>query len=316
MKKTHIKWVIAHEPIDLFLKVADQFSKEVSEKLGDRFDIEVLSLSDYSNKYNNGVRITKHDLIDLVNSGKIEMSHIYTNWLGDINADMYALDLPFLFRDHDHADAVLEGEIGAEMFAGIAAKSNVQPLAFTYSGGYKIVPAKFKADSVDAWAGQDVRTSLSPVCEATFKTLGANTRKDIDLEVLAEAAERGEVEAGESTYVRVEPLRQDEVFGFINDTAHSLLLTSIIVNQDFFKSLDEVTQRVMSEAAFRAARAERRQSVADVPGIIANLEAKGLEIVRLTDEQKHELEQATKPVYDEFEDMFTANLIENIRKAH
>jgi len=39
---TKIRWVIAHEPIDLFLKVADSFSKEVNEKTNGAFDIEVL----------------------------------------------------------------------------------------------------------------------------------------------------------------------------------------------------------------------------------------------------------------------------------
>ena len=51
---TKIRWVIAHEPVDLFLKVAESFSKEVNEKTGGKFDIEVLSLTDYSNKYKIG----------------------------------------------------------------------------------------------------------------------------------------------------------------------------------------------------------------------------------------------------------------------
>jgi len=313
--KKHVKWVIAHEPIDLFEAVAEQFEADVNAKTGDLFDIEVLSLTDYSDKYNNGVKISKHDLIELVNNGDIEMSHIYTNWLGDINADMYALDLPFLFRDHDHADSVLEGVIGDDLLAGVAANSNIQPLAFTYSGGFKIVPAKFSAADVDAWKGQDVRTSLSPVCEATFRILGANARKDIDLEVMTEYADRGEIAAGESTYVRVKPLRQDESFTHINDTAHNLLLTSIMVNQDFFAEFDADVQKVMSDAAFAAARTERRQSVADIPGIVADLTAKGVEIVTLTDAQKADLKAATLPVYEEFKDTFSAGLVDQIKKA-
>ena len=100
----HIKWVIAHEPIGLFLKVAERFANEVNEKTNGLFNIEVLSLSDYAEKYNDGKAITKYDLMDLINSGAIEMSHIYTTWLGDYNQDLHALDLPFIFKDHDHAD--------------------------------------------------------------------------------------------------------------------------------------------------------------------------------------------------------------------
>lgn len=311
--KKHVKWVIAHEPIDLFLAVAEQFSADVNAKTDGLFEIEVLSLTDYSDKYNNGVKITKHDLIELVNTGAIEMSHIYTNWLGDLNTDMYALDLPYLFRDHDHADAVLEGVIGQGLLAGVAANSNVHPMAFTYSGGYKIVPAKFDASDLASWKGQDIRTSLSPVCESIFRNLGANTRKDIDLEVMSDYADAGVIVGGESTYVRVKPLRQDEAFTHINDTAHNLLLTSIIVNQDFFAEFDADVQKIMSDAAFEAARTERKQSVADIPGIVADLKEKGIKIVELSDAQKADLKAATAPVYNEFSDMFTPGLVDNIK---
>jgi len=315
MKKTHIKWVIAHEPIDLFLKVAEMFETEVNEKTGDMFDIEVLSLSDYSNKYNGGKKITKHDLIDMVNTGKIEMSHIYTNWLGDFNADMYALDLPYLFTDHDHADAVLEGEIGAGLFAGIEANSNVKPLAFTYSGGFKIVPAKFAATDPRAWEGHEIRTSLSPVSQATFDVLGANTREDIDLEVMTDYADRGEIEGGESTWIRVLPLNQHKSFTHMNKTDHSLLMTSILVNQDFFGTFTDEVRKIMSNAAFRAAREERRQSVADVPGVMASLESIGVKIVELTDDEKAVMADATKSVYEKFEDTFTPGLVDAMRNA-
>ena len=169
MMKKHVKWVIAHEPIGLFLKVAERFAQEVNEKTNGLFEIEVLSLSDYAIKYNNGKKVTKYDLMDLINSGAIEMSHIYTTWLADYNKDLHALDLPFIFRDHAHADAVLEGTIGTELLAGVSKQSNIKAMAFTYSGGYRVVPANFRADTVEAWAGQAVRTSRSPVAVDTFK---------------------------------------------------------------------------------------------------------------------------------------------------
>jgi len=87
-----------------------------------------------------------------------------------------------------------------------------------------------------------------------------------------EYADRGEIDAGESTYVRVFPLDQYKSFSVVNDTAHSLFLTSIIVNQDFFAQFDSTVQEIMSTAAFNAARAERRESVADIPNILAECE--------------------------------------------
>jgi TRAP-type C4-dicarboxylate transport system substrate-binding protein len=309
----HVKWVIAHEPIGLFLKVAERFAKEVNEKTDGAFDIEVLSLSDYSTKYNGGKAITKHDLLNLIDTGVIEMSHIYSNWLGDYNKDLHALDLPFLFSDHDHVDRVLEGEIGKELLAGVAAKSNVQGLAFTYSGGYKIVPAKKAITKVEDFQGLDIRTSKSPVCMEIFSTLGATPNQSIDIEHLTEAGKAGLVDGGESTYVRVFPLNQTEAFGYINETNHNLLLTSIIVNKEWMSQFDEETQQILSDAAFVAARQERRESVADVPGIIAEFQSKGVELVTMSAEEKAKFVDATSKVYDKFADYFTPGLVQKIQ---
>jgi hypothetical protein len=313
MNAKHVKWVIAHEPIGLFLKVAESFAQEVNEKTNGMFNIEVLSLSDYATKYNDGKKITKDALIDLVNTGAIEMSHIYTTWLADYNKDLHALDLPFLFRDHDHADAVLEGSIGTELLAGVSKNSNVKAMSFTYSGGFRVVPANFKADTVDSWKGQTVRTSRSPVAVETFKLLGAEPKEHIALEEMNEFANRGEITAGESTYVRVFPLDQYKSFKYVSDTAHSLFLTSIIVNQDFFAQFDEDTQNIMQTAAFNAARKERRESVADVPNIIAECAEKGVEVVTMNATETAKFKEITSKVYDKFADYFTPGLVQKIQ---
>lgn len=313
MEQKHIKWVIAHEPIGLFLKVADAFAKEVNEQTGGKFNIEVLSLSDYAEKYNDGKKITKDDLMTLVDTGAIEMSHIYTTWLADYNKDLHALDLPFLFRDHDHADAVLEGEIGTELLAGVSKQSNIKAMSFTYSGGYRVVPANFRADTVEAWKGKSVRTSRSPVAVETFKLLGAEPKEHIALEEMNAAAKAGQIEAGESTYVRVFPLQQNEAFSVVNDTAHSLFLTSIIVNQDFFKQFDQETQEIMATAAFNAARKERRESVADIPNILAECAAKGVEVVKMSATEEQKFKEVTSSVYEKFADYFTPGLVQKIQ---
>jgi TRAP-type C4-dicarboxylate transport system substrate-binding protein len=313
VEQKHVKWVIAHEPIGLFLKVADAFAKEVNEQTGGKFNIEVLSLSDYATKYNDGKKVTKNDLMELVNTGAIEMSHIYTTWLADYNKDLHALDLPFLFRDHDHADAVLEGSIGTDLLAGVSKQSNIKAMSFTYSGGYRVVPANFRADTVESWKGKTVRTSRSPVAVETFKLLGAEPKEHIALEEMNAAADAGEIQAGESTYVRVFPLQQNESFAVVNDTAHSLFLTSIIVNQDFFKQFDKETQEIMATAAFNAARKERRESVADIPNILAECKAKGVEVVKMSATEEQKFKQVTSSVYEKFAEYFTKGLVQSIQ---
>jgi TRAP-type C4-dicarboxylate transport system substrate-binding protein len=139
MKTTKIRWVIAHEPLSLFVRAAEDFQKFVNEaQSAEKIEVEVMTLGEYSMKYNNGVMVTKHDLLDLMEQGKIEMSQMYTTWLAeDIEHDMLALEMPFIFEDHDHATRVLEGPVGEGLLEKITEKSNVRGMAFTYSGGFR-----------------------------------------------------------------------------------------------------------------------------------------------------------------------------------
>jgi TRAP-type C4-dicarboxylate transport system substrate-binding protein len=138
-KTTKIRWVIAHEPLSLFERAAKDFQTFVNEaQSAEKIEVEVMTLNEYSNKYNDGVAVTKHDLLDLMEQGKIEMSQMYTTWLAeDIEHDMLALEMPFIFEDHDHATRVLEGEVGEGLLEKITEKSNVRGMAFTYSGGFR-----------------------------------------------------------------------------------------------------------------------------------------------------------------------------------
>lgn len=306
-----IKWLIGHEPIDYFVAVAECFAEEVNKRTDDAFEVEILSLTDYANKYNGGKRITKEDLMQMLDDGTVEMSHTYTTWLADYNKDLHALDLPFLFSDHDHADRVLEGEIGTELLASIEKVSNTRGLGFTYSGGYRIVPANFRAPSIDAFKGKDVRVSKSPVAEDVFKLLGANP-KDIRLEDMNEHVKNGDIEAGESTFVRVLPLDQHKDFKYVNDTGHSLFLTSIIANKDWMNQFDLETQKIMADAAFIASRKERRFSVEDEPRIQGQLAEEKVEVVRMSPEEIAKFKQISAPVYEMYKDYFTPGLVDRM----
>jgi TRAP-type C4-dicarboxylate transport system substrate-binding protein len=157
----------------LFLRAANRFSQEMMAKTNGQINIEVMTLSQYQEKYSPNKKITKHDLLDLMEVGEIEMSQMYTTTLGKFNKDMFALDMPFLFRDHDHAAHVLEGQIGQSLMNGLAEKSNIQGLAFTYSGGYRMIAATKPINTVADLKGLKVRIAKSPVAEDSFLAVGA-----------------------------------------------------------------------------------------------------------------------------------------------
>lgn len=312
MSKKQVKWVLAHEPIELFIRAAKVFAAEVNARAPEQLEIEVMTMSEYSEKYNNGVLVSKHELVDLLDSGKIEMSQTYTITLGKINKDFFALDLPFLFKDHDHASRVFEGDVGAGLLDSLQETKKIKGLAFTYSGGFRIIPGNEPVARIEDLRGIKVRTSHSPVAIETFRTLGADV-VPMELEELSENLGSANVAIGESTYPRVYALGHDKVSKVINHTEHSLFLTSILVGTDFWNTLSAELQAVVAESAKVAARYERVISIDDVAKTQARAEADGIEVIKMSKEEQARFASETKVVYDKFEHFFTAGLVKSIQ---
>lgn len=295
-----IRWVLAHEPIELFLRAAKRFTDEVNERVPGEVEVECMTLSQYSERYAGGRKVTKHDLLDLMEAGKIEMSQMYTTWLGErYSQDLRVLDLPFLFRDHGHAAAVLDGEIGAHLLDGLS-KTGVKGLAFTYSGGFRMIPGIKAIHTVADFEGMRIRSNRSPVAVDTLKAVGAEPVV-MELEDISDAVRSGDIAGGESTYPRFYGLKQNEVCGVINDTGHSLFLTSIITSQRFWDSLHPSLREVLQRAAANAARFERVESVEDIDLVQQRCRDEGIDVVKLPADEVAKFKAATKPVYAKYE---------------
>lgn len=315
MQPIHVKWVLAHEPIELFIRAAERFKEVVAERAPGRFDVEVLTLSEYAEKYNNGQAIAKKDLLDLMADGKIEMSQMYTYVLSKFNKDLDAFDMPFLFRDHEHAARVFEGPIGEQILKGYSNnESKIQGMAFTYSGGYKNLPFNKDVTTLADFVGAKVRTSNSPVSQATFRAVGA-VPTTFEIEELATRLGTTEIDAGECTWPRFYGNDVYKNSKTVVNTDHSLLLTNIIVNTDFFKTLDPELQVIAKEAAVEAARFERQISVDDVEPTSSRARADGVKIVDLSEQDREELVKLTQVVYEQFSDYFTPGLIDSIKQS-
>jgi len=313
MQPKLVKWVLAHEPIEIFVRAAEKFKEVIEQRAPGQLNIEILTLSEYSDKYNNGVKVTKNELLDLMAEDKLEMSQMYTYVLSKFNKDLNALDMPFLFRDHDHAARVFEGPIGQQLLSGYSKEgSKITGMAFTYSGGFRNVPLNKEISSLSELAGVKVRVSNNPVSHDTFKKLGA-IPVTMEIEEFTNGVKDGKIDGGESSWPRIYGSQQNTVSKTILNSEHSLLLTNIIINTDFLASLSPELQAVMKEAAVEAARFERAISVADVEPTTARAINDGIKVVNLSAEDESAFRKIAAEMFDQYHDYFSPGLLNNIK---
>ena len=316
MQQTNkIKWLIAHEPVHLFLRTAQAFAEEVRQSTNGAIDIEILTATEYAEQYNNGVRENPMVYMD---QGRIEMSqlHISQLWKWNVPAFM-ALELPFLFKDHDHATRVLEGSIGQSMLTELKEKSPARGLAFTYSGGFRIVATDEEIKSLADFKNLSFYTGTNPIGIDTIEAIGGNPDPHAIEDYWAAVHAEGDChDAVDTTVPRLLATVEKTKKRYVTDTKHSLFLTSIIVSEKWWSGLGEELQSKLAEAATNAARLERKWSVEDAEQLAKSDPAvTGVYYKELSAEEMAKFEALTDPLYAKYNSVFLPGLVDSIRKA-
>jgi TRAP-type C4-dicarboxylate transport system substrate-binding protein len=309
-----LRWVLAHIPYDLFLRSANAFAKAIKEKTNGSIEIEVMGKDEWVQKYNNGEDIGNVALMRRLVRGEIEMSQTYSTVLGHLNKDYFVFDMPFLFRDHDHAAKVLDGEVGQQILEGLT-PSGARGLAFTYSGGYKMLATNKKVDGIEDLKGMTLRCGGSPVSEATFRAIGAEPLA-LGVDGFTASVAAGECEGGENVFPRYFRSQVNTVTNTVANTEHALFLTSIVISKKVWDQLTSEQQEIIKECAQIAAREEREESLKDGAAAQERCAKEGIEVVEWSDEAIGQFKDAIAPLYDRFADYFSDKDILNKIKNH
>jgi len=313
-----IRWVLSHQPLDIFLRAAQAFAQQVTLASNGELEVEILTLEQYSNKYNNGLTVDYPELVEHLNNGKFEISQMYTTILGKYVNDMRALDLPFLFTDNDHAARVLDGPIGQRILRGFGQSketSNIKGLSFTYSGGFTVIGLNKSIESVEDLKGLKVRVPASPVISDYFAELGTDPVMIMPIDEIADAMNSKSVDAAEITYRRLYEFGAENSVDHILHSNHDLFLTSIILNQDFWNTLSEDLQNIIRDAALLAARSERADAIHDDIVHREKCLDDGIIVKNMSPKLEQEFRDRSVNVYAKYEDWFTPNLVKIIQKS-
>lgn len=319
MQPITLTWVLAHEPYEVFHKAAAGFAAEIKAETNGKINIQVLDLPDYNvvagTKLTSRTPEDREAVITGVHSGAMDMATVYVNNLAKVNQDLYAWGLPYLFRDAEQAQLALDGEVGQALLAGVAARSNVKPLAYTFSGGFRTMPSTVPIETVKDFQDLKIRCTNNPVSKDMFSSLGA-TPVTIPTEDFSAALLSGEVESGEATYPRFFLLGYDRASKFINHTEHNLFLTSIVINQNIWNSFDQETQHIFARAARNAALQERAESLASVEQVQREAAALGIPTVKMSDSERAKLVNSFGGLYDKYETYFSSGVVSGLRGIH
>jgi len=202
--------------------------------------------------------------------------------------------------------SVLEGSVGRELCESLSERSGLRGLAFTYSGGYRVIGSNRPVDTLTALQNSSVRIGHNPVNYVTMQALGANPKKLHRLGYGYDVIEEGSDDVAETTYLRFKGK-------YVLKTQHNMYMTTIAVSTKCWNELDAETQELFQTAAVKAAQIERQWSIEDCDKFERECAENGVEIHELTASEITQFEEMTKSVYSDVDEWFSPGLVDKLK---
>ncbi|MSU73962.1 TRAP transporter substrate-binding protein [Candidatus Kaiserbacteria bacterium] len=307
----HVRWLLSHQPVDLFARATQVFADELEKGSNGEMILEVVTPDSIGYKKGD---VPNAEILKQLNSGDVQIASAYTVALGHQDPEMWALTLPHLFKSYDSMMPVLDGAVGRQILDSYSAASTAHALAFTMSGGYRIIATKKTSiANLGDMKGLRIATSGGPVAEATLKALGA-IPVSLDLENGSQTLDTKSVDGVETTYSRLAEVlgSQTEYIKYINETNHSMFLTAILASDNFYDSLSPQNRKVLENAALAAAQVERQDSIALAKQVKSQLEARGSVVSTLSSQAQNAFKAATQSVYAQLSSLVGADIVKGI----
>jgi TRAP-type transport system periplasmic protein len=207
------------------------------------------------------------------------------------------IDAPFLFRDLDHWNKVLNADTLKPIADEVAAKGDVMLIGFA-GGGTRNIFANKPVHNLAEMKGLKVRVQGAPIWSKTFSAIGMAPTV-IAYDEVYNAIQNGVIQAGENEAAGVEAMKFYEVGPNLNMTQHAITIRPICFSAKTFKKLPPDLQAAIVKAGKEAGVFGRQiESGADEEKLVALEKAGKLKRIPFAD--RAQMKKLADPVMAEY----------------
>ena len=251
----------------------------------------------------------EREQIEAVQLGTQDLTNTSTGPLGNFVPEVKIVDIPFLFRDYDHARKVMDGPIGQDLLKKISAKGMIG-LAWTENGFRHMTNNKRPVVQASDAAGLKVRTMENKVHMDGYRTFGLLPTPMAFPELFG-ALQQGTVDGQENPIPVILSSKFAQVQKHLSLTGHVYSPAILLLSPKTWDKLSEADRKVFLEAAKKGAAAQRKKVNDDEANGIAKLKKDGMQVVEKVDAES--FRKAVVPAYAGYAKEFGADKIAAIQ---
>lgn len=284
---------------DVFHEAALKFKEQVEAETNGEMTVTI---------YPNAKLGDERNLLESLKMGTVDMGIITGGPVVNFLPAFGVLDLPFLFRDAQHAYAVLDGPIGKGFFEGME-KIGWKGLAYGERGFRNLTNNKKAVVVPEDIGGLKIRVMQNPIYIDAFKALGANAVPMAWVETLT-ALQQGTIDGQENPLNVIVSYNINEANKFLSMTRHAYSPNVILMSLRTWKKLSADQQKIVEKAAQAAAELNREIDNKMEAQWLQELKDRGMEVVETPDLGL--FREAVKSVYEKYEAQFGRELVQSI----
>lgn len=286
----------ADHPVNLAVK---KMVEEVETKTQGRVKFEIHPNAELGNE---------SAMSEMIQNGTLQMGVMSTSTISGFEPTVQLFDLPYLFPSTAVAYKVLDGKVGDMVSANMLSHAHMQNLAY-YENDYRDFFNNVRPiQTPDDLKGIKMRVPAMPMLTNWLKKIGCLPTTIPGNEVYS-SLQQGIVDGLENGPIMTYLGGYYECVKYYSVTDHVYGAAMVLINEDYWKSLPQDIQKILSDAAYSSRVYEREQNASIRQSCIDKMEKTGIKVNYLTDEQVAVFQKSAKDaVYSDIKNVVGTDL--------
>ncbi|HEX5213203.1 MAG TPA: TRAP transporter substrate-binding protein [Pseudolabrys sp.] len=246
------------------------------------------------------------EAIEQAQVGAIAFARVSVGALGPVVDDLNVFNLPYVFRNTEHAQKVMDGAIGKELLDKVTASGKgLVGLCWMDAGARSFYDTKKPIKTMADLKGLKVRVMGNPMFVDMANSMGANGVA-MGYDQVFTSLQTGVIDGAENNPPSFVFDNHYQVAKFYTIDEHLIVPEMLVMSKKIFDSMSKDDQALLLKFAREAQFEERKLWDIYEKQAMDKAKASGVQIVKMSDSDKKQMQAAVKPVWDKYGPKYAA----------
>jgi tripartite ATP-independent transporter DctP family solute receptor len=246
--------------------VAEKFKALIEARSNDNIRIQIFHSKSIGNET---------EILQQVQMNTVQMAIITGGPFDTFDPIVRVINYPFIFKDHEQADKILDGPLGAKILKSLE-RAGFKGLCFSENGFRNLTNNRHPVKGPDETQGLKIRVMASALHKAIWQALGANPTP-MPWPIYTEL-EQGVIDGQENPLWVMEVYKFYEIQKYMTLTRHVYSPHIDVASLKWWKSLDSKTQDLIQTTLYDAAVFQREDNRSKNAARLTFLKEKGMQV--------------------------------------